>query len=65
MQCAVPILDLIGGTPLIRLTRVSRHLGPIDARPLILAKLESLTQDGSIKDRIGMPMIEAAERDGC
>ena len=53
------ILDLVGGTPIVRLDRLSPSGG---AR--ILAKLEFLNPGGSVKDRIGMAMIEAAERDG-
>jgi len=64
MEYAASILDLIGKTPLVRLTRVTRELGPIDRQPLILAKMEMLNPGGSVKDRIGLPMIEAAERDG-
>jgi cystathionine beta-synthase len=64
MQYAESILDLVGRTPLVRLTRVTRDLGPADRRPLILAKLEMLNPGGSVKDRIGLPMIEAAEREG-
>ncbi len=64
MQYAESILDLVGGTPLVRLTRVTRDLGPPDAQPLILAKLETMNPGGSVKDRIGLPMIEAAERAG-
>jgi cystathionine beta-synthase len=64
MQYAESILDLVGGTPLVRLTRVTRDLGPPGGQPLILAKLETLNPGGSVKDRIGLPMIEAAEREG-
>jgi cystathionine beta-synthase len=64
MQYAESILDLVGHTPLVRLTRVTQGLGPIDRQPLILAKLEMLNPGGSVKDRIGLPMIEAAERAG-
>jgi cystathionine beta-synthase len=64
MQYAESILDLVGGTPLVRLTRVTRDLGPAERQPLILAKLEMLNPGGSVKDRIGLPMIEAAEREG-
>jgi cystathionine beta-synthase len=53
------ILDLVGGTPIVRLDRLSP---PGGAR--ILAKLEFLNPGGSVKDRIGLAMIEAAERDG-
>jgi cystathionine beta-synthase len=65
MHYAGSILDLVGDTPLVRLTRVTRDLGPVDAQPLILAKLEMLNPGGSVKDRIGLPMIEAAERAGA
>src|SRR4051812_9105354 len=64
MEYAESILDLMGNTPLVRLTRVTRELGPQERQPLILAKLENLNPGGSVKDRIGLPMIEAAERDG-
>ncbi|HEY8437969.1 MAG TPA: cystathionine beta-synthase [Candidatus Limnocylindrales bacterium] len=64
MQYAESILELVGGTPLVRLTRVTRDVGPVDRQPLILAKLEMLNPGGSVKDRIGLPMIEAAEKAG-
>jgi cystathionine beta-synthase len=64
MDYAGSILDLVGNTPLVRLTRVTRELGPAQRQPLILAKLEMLNPGGSVKDRIGLPMIEAAERAG-
>ncbi len=53
------ILEAIGDTPLIKLTRVTEGY-----RPLILAKLENLNPGGSVKDRIGLAMIEEAERQG-
>src|SRR5881275_3018509 len=53
------VLDLVGGTPIVRLDRISR-----DVPGEILAKLEFLNPGGSIKDRIGLAMIEQAERDG-
>ncbi|MBI4259971.1 MAG: cystathionine beta-synthase [Actinobacteria bacterium] len=52
-------LDAMGNTPLVRLSRVARGV-----RPQVLAKLEMLNPGGSVKDRIGIRMIEAAERDG-
>jgi cystathionine beta-synthase len=64
MHYAESILDLVGRTPLVRLSRVTRDLGPEDRQPLVLAKLEMLNPGGSVKDRIGLPMIEAAERAG-
>src|SRR6476469_6821178 len=53
------LLDLVGGTPIVRLDKLGR-----DIAPTLLAKLEHLNPGGSVKDRIGMPMIERAERDG-
>jgi cystathionine beta-synthase len=64
MRYAESILDLVGNTPLVRLTRIPRDLGPLEDGPLTLAKLETLNPGGSVKDRIGLPMIEAAERAG-
>ncbi len=53
------ILETVGRTPLIRLTRV------IDGcKPLFLAKLESFNPGGSVKDRIGLAMIDDAETKG-
>jgi cystathionine beta-synthase len=53
------ILELVGATPIVRLAK----LGPRGGAE-ILAKLEYLNPGGSVKDRIGLPMIEAAEREG-
>src|SRR5580765_7098556 len=53
------VIDLIGSTPVVRLDRISR-----DVPGTILAKLEFMNPGGSNKDRIGLAMIEAAERDG-
>lgn len=51
--------DLIGRTPLVRLSRLSEGTGAT-----ILGKLEASNPAGSVKDRIGLAMIEAAEREG-
>jgi cystathionine beta-synthase len=64
MHYAESILDLVGHTPLVRITRVVRDVAAIERQPLLLAKLEMLNPGGSVKDRIGLPMIEAAERAG-
>jgi cystathionine beta-synthase len=64
MEYADSILDLVGDTPLVRISRLTRDLGPAERQPLLLAKLEMLNPGGSVKDRIGLPMIEAAERAG-
>jgi len=53
------LLDLVGRTPIVRLDEIGR-----DVEPTLLAKLEYLNPGGSVKDRIGLPMIEQAERDG-
>ncbi|MBK9710927.1 MAG: cystathionine beta-synthase [Kouleothrix sp.] len=53
------ILDAIGNTPLVRLHKVARGV-----RPALVAKVEFLNPGGSVKDRIGLAMIEAAEREG-
>src|SRR5215210_6259452 len=52
-------LDLVGNTPIVRLQKVGRGSGSTQ-----LAKLEYLNPGGSLKDRIGLAMLEAAERDG-
>ncbi len=64
MGYAESILELVGNTPLVKLDRIAAELGPVGRRPLILGKLEMLNPGGSVKDRIGLPMIEAAERAG-
>ncbi|MGW8281975.1 MAG: PLP-dependent cysteine synthase family protein, partial [Gemmatimonadota bacterium] len=53
------VLDTIGRTPLIRLNRVSEGV-----RTPVFIKAESFNPGGSVKDRIALAMIEAAERDG-
>ena len=53
------VLELVGRTPIVRLDRLGR-----DVPGQLLAKLEFLNPGGSVKDRIGMAMIEAAEEDG-
>jgi len=52
------IVEVIGNTPLVRINRI------IDSKAEVYAKLEYLNPLASVKDRIGMAMIEAAERDG-
>ena len=59
MEYVESILDLVGNTPLVRLSKVTEGL-----RPLILAKLEQLNPGGSVKDRIGLSMLEDAEERG-
>ncbi|MGQ7294823.1 cystathionine beta-synthase [Quadrisphaera sp. KR29] len=59
MQYAESIVDLIGGTPLVKLGRVTEGIAAT-----VLAKVEYLNPGGSVKDRIAERMIEAAERSG-
>src|ERR1700743_3612242 len=53
------ILDTIGDTPLVRLSRIGAGVSP-----RLVAKLEAFNPGGSIKDRVAVALIEAAERDG-
>jgi cysteine synthase len=53
------LADLVGGTPMVRLTRLAPDCGAE-----LIAKLEAYNPGGSVKDRIGVAMIEAAEAEG-
>jgi cysteine synthase len=53
------LADTFGNTPLVKIPRMNRGLGAT-----VLVKMESFNPAGSVKDRIGVAMIEAAERDG-
>jgi cysteine synthase A len=53
------VAELVGGTPLVKLTKLSPS-----ADVELFAKLEAFNPGGSVKDRIGVAMIEAAEREG-
>jgi cystathionine beta-synthase len=59
MQYEENILGLIGTTPLVKLSKLTRGI-----KATVLAKMESLNPGGSVKDRIGISMIDAAEREG-
>src|SRR5689334_5342469 len=59
MEFQQNILGLIGNTPLVKLNRLAR-----DVQAQVFAKMESLNPGYSVKDRIGVSMIEAAEREG-
>ncbi len=58
-RIADSILDTIGHTPLVALSRIGAGLAP-----RLVAKLETFNPGGSIKDRVAVALIEAAERDG-
>ena len=65
MQYVDSLLDLIGHTPLLRLSRtLDAPLGQGEEGPMVLAKVEYLNPGGSVKDRIATRMIEAAEASG-
>lgn len=59
MEFQENILGLIGNTPLVKLNRLSRNV-----KAQVYAKMENLNPGYSVKDRIGVAMIEAAEREG-
>jgi cystathionine beta-synthase len=53
------VVDLVGNTPLVKLNSLTEGL-----QPLVLAKVEYMNPGGSVKDRIALRMVEAAERSG-
>lgn len=59
MDIADSIAELIGDTPLLKLRSLSS-----ESEATIVAKLESFNPGGSVKDRIGLSMLDAAEREG-
>jgi cysteine synthase len=61
MKIAKNITDLVGGTPLVQLNRLPQAEGAVAN---ILLKLESMNPSASVKDRIGVSMVEAAEEEG-
>ena len=63
MEYVDSVLDLIGNTPLVRLSHVTRGVVP-EPGPLVLAKVEYLNPGGSVKDRIAVRMVDAAEQAG-
>jgi len=62
MKVYTSVEQMIGGTPLLELTNLEKRLG---LRAKVLAKLEYFNPAGSAKDRIGLAMIEDAERSGA
>jgi cystathionine beta-synthase len=63
MQVHESLIELFGNTPLVRLRKVTRHLG--DQAPAVLAKVEYFNPGGSVKDRIALRMVDAAEKSGA
>jgi len=59
VRYAESVVDLVGGTPLVRLSRVTEGVSAT-----VLAKVEYLNPGGSVKDRIAVRMVEAAEASG-
>ncbi len=64
MQVHDSLIELVGNTPLLRLRRVTRQLGSAGPAPAVLAKVEYFNPGGSVKDRIALRMVEAAEASG-
>ncbi|HEY8373761.1 MAG TPA: cystathionine beta-synthase [Pseudonocardiaceae bacterium] len=62
MEYVEHVVDLVGNTPLVKLNSVTAELG--SAGPLVLAKVEYFNPGGSVKDRIALRMVEAAEASG-
>jgi cysteine synthase A len=60
----INISDLVGSTPLVALPRMLEGTAAADTGVELFAKLESFNPGGSVKDRIGVAMIEAAEAEG-
>ncbi len=60
MQVHDSLIETVGNTPLVRLSRMAAHLAP-----QVIAKVEYLNPGGSVKDRIALSMVEEAERTGA
>ena len=58
MEVSNSLIELVGNTPLVRLGRMAAQV-----RPQVLVKVEYFNPGGSVKDRIALAMVEAAERD--
>jgi cysteine synthase A len=63
-EIPINISELVGGTPVIRLMRMLEGTPAAEAGVELYGKLEALNPGGSVKDRIGVAMIEAAEAEG-
>jgi len=64
MQVHESLIELVGNTPLLRLRRVTQELSGGGTAPQVLAKVEYFNPGGSVKDRIALRMVEAAEASG-
>ena len=67
MRYVNSLLDLVGNTPLLRLHKTLDDVdsdGDSERGPIVLAKVEYLNPGGSVKDRIAVRMVEAAEASG-
>jgi cystathionine beta-synthase len=64
MQIHDSLIELVGNTPLVRLRKVTSELAARGSAPTILAKVEYFNPGGSVKDRIALRMVEAAEASG-
>jgi cystathionine beta-synthase len=64
MQVHDSLIELVGNTPLLRLRQVTKQLGGTSPAPAVLAKVEYFNPGGSVKDRIALRMVEAAEASG-
>ncbi len=65
MQVHDSLIELVGNTPLVRLRKVTRGLGGGGPAPDVLAKVEYFNPGGSVKDRIALRMVTAAEASGA
>jgi cystathionine beta-synthase len=65
MQVHESLIELVGNTPLLRLRAVTKALGQGGSAPAVLAKVEYFNPGGSVKDRIALSMVEAAEASGA
>ena len=61
MKVYSSILELVGNTPLVRLSRFEKA---VNSKANIYAKLEKFNPAGSVKDRVALNIIEMAEKDG-
>ena len=65
MQIHDSLIELVGNTPLVRLRKVTRDLPGGGDWPIVAAKVEYFNPGGSVKDRIALRMVEAAEKSGA